>query len=162
MKKLISQKYFLIIFIVFLIARLFPYINNPVPTGYDVGLYLLNFKTFPQIPQWVKLGFAPGLFAFMYPFFKIGISPESVLIPLSILSQIVLFFSFYFVGKKVFNQKVALSILFLFTVSSIQFRTFWYYYVNNTFALSFLLFALYFFCKKKFLPALLFTFLVGL
>jgi hypothetical protein len=159
--KLKNKYYFWFIFIVFLITRLFPYINNPVPTGYDAGLYLLNFKTFPQIPQWVRTGFAPGLYAFMYPFFKLGISPESVLIPLSIFSQIFLFFSFYFVAKKIFNQKIALSILFIFTASATQFRTFWYFYVNNTFALSFLLLALYFFSQKKFLPALLFSLLVG-
>ena len=156
-----NKHYFWFIFIVFLITRFFPYINNPVPTGYDAGLYLLNFKTFPQILQWVKLGFAPGLYALMYPFFKLGISPESVLIPLSIFSQIVLFFSFYFIGKKIFNEKTSLFILFIFTISAIQFRTFWYFYVNNTFALSFLLLALYFFNKKKLIPALLFSLLVG-
>ena len=151
----------LIVFLLFLITRIFPYINNPVPTGYDAGLYLLNFKTFPDIPQWVRLGFAPGLYAFMYPFFKIGISPESVLIPLSIFSQIVLFFSIYFVGKKMFGEKISLFILFIFSVSAVQFRTFWYYYVNNTFGLSFLLLALYFFGKKKFVLAMLFSLLVG-
>jgi len=156
-----KSKVFLIIFIVFLITRLFPYINNPVPTGYDAGLYLLNFKTFPQIPQWVRLGFAPGLYTMMLPFFKIGLSSESVLIPLSIFSQVVLFFSFYFVGKKMVSEKISLFILFIFTVSAVQFRTFWYYYVNNTFALSFLLLAFYFFNKKKFIPALLFSFLIG-
>ncbi len=159
--KVKSKNYFWFIFIVFLITRLFPYVNNPVPTGYDAGFYLLNFKTFPQIPQWVRLGFVPGLYAFMLPFFKIGLSPESVLIPLSIFSQIILFFSFYFVGRKIFGEKIALFILLIFTVSAVQFRTFWYYYVNNTFALSFLLLALYFFNKKKFIPALLFSFLVG-
>lgn len=150
-----------VVFLLFLITRIFPYINNPVPTGYDAGLYLLNFKTFPDIPQWVRLGFAPGLYALMSPFFRLGISPESVLIPLSIFSQIVLFFSLYFIGKKILGQKIALFILFIFSVSAVQFRTFWYYYVNNTFGLSFLLLALYFFSQKKFLPALLFSLLVG-
>jgi len=151
----------LLIFFLFLATRLFPYIKNSVSTGYDAGLYLLNFKTFPNIPQWIRLGFAPGLYVLMYPFFKLGLSPESLLIPLSIFSQMVLFFSFYFVGRKLFNQKIALFILFIFTVSSVQFRTFWYYYVNNTFALSFLLFALYFFSQKKFVSGLLFSLFVG-
>lgn len=150
-----------VVFLLFLITRLFPYINNPVPTGYDAGLYLLNFKTFPHIPQWVNLGFAPGLYAIIYPFFKLGLSPEAVIIPLSIFSQIVLFFSFYFVSTKIFNQKIALFILFIFTISAVQFRTFWYYYVNNTFGLSFLLLALYFFSRKNFILALFFSLLVG-
>src|SRR3989344_2603971 len=90
--KLNNRHFFLIIFIIFLITRLFPHINNSVPTGYDAGLYLLNVKTFPHIPQWVNLGFAPGLYAIIYPFFKLGLSPEAIIIPLSIFSQIVLFF----------------------------------------------------------------------
>jgi hypothetical protein len=162
MRKIIKSNSIWFIFLFFLLLRLFPYFNNPVPLGYDAGLYLLNFKTFPHIPQWAQLGFAPGLYKVVYPIIKLGISPEWLLIPLSIFSQIVLFFSFYFVSKKLFNEKVALLTVFIFSVSAIQFRTFWYFYLNNTFALGFLLLTLYFLCKSNFPFASLLTILVGL
>ncbi|PIY70206.1 hypothetical protein COY89_02580 [Candidatus Roizmanbacteria bacterium CG_4_10_14_0_8_um_filter_36_36] len=151
-----------LVFLFFLVIRLFPYINNSVPTGYDAGLYLLNFKTFPNIPDWVRLGFAPGLYAAVYLMIKLGVSPESTLIPLSIFSQIFLFFSLYFVVKKLFGEKTALATSFIFTVSAIQFRTFWYFYVNNTFGLAFLLLSIYFFTKKSLFPACLLAILTGL
>src|SRR3990167_4267838 len=155
--KIKDQRFFILILLLFLLTRLFPYISNPVPTGYDAGLYLLNFKTFPHIPQWVQLGFAPGLDTVLHPFFQLGLSPESIIIPLSIFSQIILFLSFYFVALKIFNHKAALFVIFIFTISPVQFRTFWYYYINNTLAMAFLLMALYFFKQKKFVPALLFS-----
>ena len=162
MRQNLFSRNFVGIFFLLLLTRLFPYINNPVPTGYDAGLYLLNFKTFPHIPQWVQLGFAPGLDTVLHPFFQLGLSPESIIIPLSIFSQIILFLSFYFVALKLFNHKAALFVVFMLSISAVQFRTFWYYYFNNTFAMAFLLIALYFFSQKRFIPAFLFSLLIGL
>jgi len=148
------------VFILFLILRFLPYINNPVPLGYDGGIYLYEYLLFPNLPSWLISGFSPGLFAFIYPFAK-GFSPESLLIPVSILSQIALFISVYFISKKVFSHKIALLNTFLFSVSLVQFRTFWFFYVKNTFALALLLPAFYFLTKKKFLWSVVFAVLLS-
>jgi len=148
------------IFVLFLVLRILPYVNNSVPLGYDAGIYLYLLNIFPKLPIWQMVGFSPGLFAVVFPFAKL-FNSESLLIPVSILSQIILFFSIFLVSKKIFNGKTALLNTFLFTVSLIQFRTFWFFYVKNTFALAFLLPALYFLSKKKVLPSIVFTVLLS-
>jgi len=142
--------------VLFLVLRILPYFNNSVPLGYDAGIYLYLFNIFPKLPIWQMVGFSPGLFVFVYPFAKL-FNSESFLIPVSILSQIVLFFSVYLIPKKLTGEKIALLTSFLFTVSLIQFRTFWFFYVKNTFALALLLPALYFLSKKKVLPSIIFA-----
>lgn len=149
------------ILILFLILRIFPYINNSVPLGYDAGIYLYEFLLFPNIPGWLTSGFSPGLFALIFPFAKL-VSPEALLIPVSIISQIFLFFSVYFVSKKLTGEKIALLTSFLFTASLIQFRTFWFFYVKNTFALALLFPALYFLSKKKVFYSVIFAVLLAL
>lgn len=144
--KLISV---LIIIIFFLLLRLLPYLNNPVPFGYDAGIYLYLFKILPVIPEWLKLEFSPGLFIFIYPLIKMGINPENILIPLSIISQVFLFLMLYLVMAKLTDKKTALITCFIFLVSSIQFRNFWFFYIKNTFALGFLLLNLYFLQQKS-------------
>lgn len=150
------------VFILFFILRILPYFHNTVPLGYDAGIYLYLFKIFPNLPQWQMLGFSPGLFAFFYPIIKIGINPEKLLIPISILSQIVLFFSIYWVSKKIMGGKIAVLTSFLFTVSLVQFRTFWFFYVKNGFAMAFFLIALYFLTKKRLFVSAIFAILLGL
>ncbi|OGH05959.1 MAG: hypothetical protein A2W22_03460 [Candidatus Levybacteria bacterium RBG_16_35_11] len=150
------MKKILAIFAFFLILRLLPYVNSPIPLGYDAGIYLYEFRLFPSLPLWDLAGFQPGLFAVVYPFTKI-FNPESLLIPFSIISQIVLFFSVYFVSRKTFGEKIALINTSLFTVSLVQFRTYWFFYVKNTFALAILLPALYFLQKKNFLWSVIFA-----
>jgi hypothetical protein len=154
------KKILLLIFVFLLVLRLLPYIKNAVPLGYDAGIYLYEFQHFPNIPDWLKTGFSPGLFIAVYPFVKL-FNPESLLIPVSIISQIFLFICIYKVSKNVFNEKIALINVFLFTVSLVQYRTFWFFYVKNTFALGFLLLSYYFLNKRKFIPAFIFTMLLS-
>lgn len=149
------------IFIFFLVLRTSPYLFNSVPLGYDSGIYAYLFRLFPHIPLWQLTGFAPGLFTFFYPFIVFGINPEFFLIPLSYFSQILLFLSIYFVSKKLQGEKVAFFTSFLFTVSLVQFRNFWFFYLNNTFALVFLLFAFYFLARKKTFLSIFFGTMLG-
>lgn len=160
MKKFITS--FWSIFLFFLLLRLLPYLFDQTPRGYDAGIYLYLFKHFPDLPQWLLTGFSPALFVIVYPIIKIGISPELLLIPLSISSQIILFISIYIISVKFTDNKIALWNIFILTASAIQFRTFWFFYLRNSFALAFLLFALYFLQKKYFKLAVLFASLVGL
>ena len=152
----------LLILVGFILLRLIPYFFWQVPTGYDAGIYLFLFKTFPQIPQWQKLGFSPGLFYLTWPLTKLGIPPESLLIPLQIAAEVFLFGCLYWVVKKLIDKKTALLAVFLLTVSTVQFRAFWYFYVKNVLALGLMILALYFLSQKKLIKTLLFSFLVAI
>ena len=152
----------LLILVGFILLRLIPYFFWQVPTGYDAGIYLFLFKTFPQIPQWQKLGFSPGLFYLTWPLIKLGIPPESLLIPLQIAAEVFLFGCLYWVVKKLIDKKTALLAVFLLTVSTVQFRAFWYFYVKNVLALGLMILALYFLSQKKLIKTLLFSFLVAI
>jgi len=146
----------------FILLRLLPNLIYQVPTGYDAGIYLYLFKIFPQIPQWQKLGFSPGLFYLSWPLVKLGISPESILVPMQILSGIFLFGCLYFVVKKLIDKKTALLAVFLLTISAVQFRAFWYFYVKNVFALGLMILSLYFLSQKKLIKCLSFVLLTAI
>ncbi|MBU4098213.1 glycosyltransferase family 39 protein, partial [Patescibacteria group bacterium] len=152
-----------IILIFFILTRISPYINNPVPLGYDAGLYVFSMKYFPNLPAWLMNGYWSLLFFFTWPFVHIvGITAESIVIPLAILSQIVLFFSLYFVIKKIYCGKTALWAVLLLATSVIQFRTFWFFYIKNSLAIALLLPTLYFLHKRKLIPTIIFGSLVGM
>lgn len=152
----------ILILIGFILLRLLPYLFWLVPTGYDAGIYLFLFKVFPQIPEWQKLGFSPGLFWLSWLLTKLGLTPESLLIPLQITAEVFLFGCLYFVVKKLIDRKTALLAVFLLTVSAVQFRAFWYFYVKNVFALGLMLLALYFLSQKKLVKALVFSLLTAI
>jgi len=151
-----------LIFLIFFISRVVPYIVNPVPFGYDAGLYLSVFKTFPFLAQWHQIGFAPGLFTLTYPLIKLGINPELLLIPLAVISECLLFYSLFWVVKKLTDKKTALIGIFLLTVSAVQFRAYWYFYINNIISLALLILTLYFLSKNRFILGLLGSILIGL
>lgn len=150
------------IFFLFFLTRVVPYITNPVPTGYDAGIYLHIMKTFPVIDGWLQSGFSPGVFVLTYPFVKLGIPPESLLIPLSLVSQLVLFIALFIAIKAIAGKKAALWTMFLFTVAPIQYRMFWYFYIKNTFGLAFLLLTIASAYKRSLVYAIVFGALVVL
>lgn len=152
----------ILILVGFILLRLLPYWFYQVPTGYDAGIYLFLFKTFPQIPQWQKLGFSPGLFYLTWPLTKLGFPAEAILVPLQIVAEVFLFGCLYWVVKKLIDKKTALLAVFLLTVSAIQFRAFWYFYIKNIFALGLMLLALYWLSQKKPVKALVFSFLTAI
>jgi hypothetical protein len=152
----------ILIFFLFFLTRLVIYLGNPVPTGYDAGIYLHIMKTFPVLDQWLRSGFSPGVFVLTYPFVKLGISPESLLVPLSLISQVVLFIALYIAIKTIAGKKAALWTAFLLTVAPIQYRMFWYFYIKNTFGLAFLLLTIAAVSKRSLVYAIIFGALVVL
>ncbi len=151
-----------LILVGFILLRLLPYFFWQVPTGYDAGIYLYLFKIFPQIPQWQKLGFSPGLFYLTWPLTKLGLPAEAILVPLQIAAEVFLFGCMYWVVKKLIDKKTALLAVFLLTVSAIQYRAFWYFYVKNVLALGLMLLALYWLSQKKLVKTLIFSLLTAI
>lgn len=154
--------YYVGIFTLFLVTRLFPYFFSSVPTGYDAGLYLYLFKHAPQIPNWLASSYYSILFFILTPVMKIVYDPTVLLIPLQILSAIFLFFPLDWSIKTLMNKNQRLFTLFLFTCSAIQYRIYWFYYVKNIIALAFLLLMLGFIQRKKLIWATITGLLVGL
>ncbi len=76
-------------------------------------------------------------------------SPEKLLIPMVIFSQLFLFFSVFLLARKFWDKKTAWWTIFIFSCSTVQFRFYWYYYLGNTFALSFALITFYFLSSQS-------------
>ena len=132
-----------IIFIFFILGRVFPYLGNSIPLGYDPGLYFYLFKYAGAKPDWLMEGYPPGL-PVLGKLLSIFILPEKLLIPLIIFFSALLFFSVYLLGKKLWGKKTALWTVLIFACSALQYRVYWYYYLKNIAAMSFMLFTIYY------------------
>jgi hypothetical protein len=153
--------YLILIFVFFLVTRLIPYIGNSIPTGYDAGIYLHIMKTFPAMPHWLVSTYYSGLFYVIWPLTKI-IDPEHLLLPLLWFGQILLFFVLYYTVNKLSGKKQALIAVFLFSVSAIQFRSYWFFYLKNIYALSFFLLSLTFLGKQSYKKAAFWALITGI
>lgn len=134
-------------FLVFLGLRLYPYLGSEVPLGYDAGLYLYGFKNFPFTIPWLKTMFPPGLFAFVK---AIPIDPTYLVIPLILFFSALLFISLYLFVNRLFGKKTAFWAIFLLACSLVQFRVFYWYYLKNIAAISFLFFTFYCLLSKSY------------
>ncbi len=156
-----------LILLIFLALRIYPYFFSFLPLGYDSGIYLYLFKRYSQIPilsfsslpNWLVSVFQPGIAVFARLLHPI-ISYENQLIPLIIFFNLLLFISIYLFSKKLFNKNTALWTILIFACSALQYRFYWYYYLKNIAALSFLFFAFTLFLSRSYW-ALIFTILVA-
>lgn len=151
MKNLRPSRLLILIFLVFIATRLAPYLTTSVPLGYDAGLYLNLFKQYSILPifafthlsPWLLAGFPPVV-PFIGRMISAIILPETFLVPLIVLFSIILFFSVYLIGKRLWDRRTALWCVFIFSISALEFREYWYYYAKQITASSFLLFTVYF------------------
>lgn len=151
-----------LIFALYLLIRLYPYFLSPVPLGYDPGLYLYLWKQyqsislfkFTSLPKWLIEVYPPFL-PFMGKIISFVISPDHFLIPLSFAIAALLFLSIYLYSKNFW-------IMFLLTISAIQFKFWWWFYIKNILATAFIFFYLYFDKQKYkwkwvFIPMIVWT-----
>jgi hypothetical protein len=139
-QKFISGIIIIACFLVFIGLRLWPYIDNEVPLGYDPGIYLDGFKNFPFTNPWLKAMFPPGLFALVK---AIPVDPTYLVIPLILFFSTLLFFSVYLFVNRLFGKKAAWWAIFLLSCSLVQYRVYYWYYLKNIAALAFLFFTFY-------------------
>ncbi len=133
-----------------------PYLNTSVPMGYDAGLYLYLFKQYSVLPilsyhklsGWVINQFPIG-FAVIGRLLTPFITPEKLLIPLSVTCGVLLFVSVYILARSLWGKREAGWAALILASSAIQYHTYWYYYVKQIFASSLLLFAMYFFLRSS-------------
>lgn len=157
-----NNRLLIVVFLFFIITRLLPYLGNTIPTGYDAGIYLRLLKTAPNIPSWLEGSYHTTLFYVLTPIAKLLPDPSVLLIPLQFISAIFLFLAFFWSIKTIMNKNQRLFAIFLFAISAIQFRMYWFYYVKNMFALGFLLLFLGAINRKKYWLSAVFGILVGL
>jgi hypothetical protein len=121
----LPQVLILIILALSLLLRTIPYLGNSVPLGYDPGLYKYAFEhpvqatSFPLIFRLV-MGGLDGLFGSQF-----------LLVPLLIILSASTSVVIYLTTSRLFNQAAGLIAAFLFSISLIQFETFWYGYYKN-------------------------------
>ena len=133
-----------------LIIRVIPYFSTSIPLGYDVGLYKYGIEYGLQNTDlWIlQGGMEPGFLYLMQPF-SLLLSTDFILKYLLIGFCILLGLGVYFVSKEYFNKTTALISVFIYALSLIQFRTFWYMYYKNIIGMSTMLFSFYFLKKYE-------------
>lgn len=149
--KIFKSNWFLLIsFFVFMATRVASYFRTSVPLGYDAGLYLNLFKEYDKLPIFAFTHLSTELLAGFPPvvpiigrIISILIEPEFFLVPLIVIFSIILFFSVYLISKRLWDKHTALWSTFIFSISALQFREYWYYYAKQITASSFLLFTVY-------------------
>ncbi len=153
-KKVINNKihYFLIILALLLIItlRVIPYLDNSIPLGYDTGIYKYGIEHGLQnYDNWIlRGGLEPGFLYLMKPFTWI-FNSQFILTYFLIGFCVMLGIGIYLVTKEYFNKEAALISLLIYSLSLIQFKTFWYMYYKNIIGLSLALFSIYFLKRYK-------------
>ena len=130
--------------------RSIPYLGNSVPLGYDPGLYKYGIEYgLINLDSWILSGgMEPGFLYLMIPF-KFLFSSQFILTWLFIFFSLLLGLSIYFFTREFLGEQSALFSLLIFSLSVIQFKTFWYLYYKNVIGLSFMLFSMYFLAKYE-------------
>ncbi len=169
--EIMTHHIFMIIpFIILLVFRVLPYHSNNVPLGYDPGIYKYIMETYlqnlPDIPKenidlWVRSGFEPGLFIITDLLYIIGFDTPSILTWVFIFFELLLGLGIYVVAGKFFDKNAGILSLFIYSISIVQFKVFWYMYYKNVAALFIMLIALYLFKSKKYLSFVLTAAFIG-
>lgn len=157
-------------FVILLVFRLLPYLNNNIPLGYDPGIYKYIMETYmqhlPDLPGenidfWVRSGFEPGLFVITDMLYLIGFDTPAILIWAFIFFELLLGLGIYVAAGKFFGKNVGFLSLLIYSISIIQFKVFWYMYYKNVVALFVMLIALYFLKSRNYLPFILTAAFIG-
>ncbi|MFH1256288.1 MAG: hypothetical protein V1494_03255 [Candidatus Diapherotrites archaeon] len=156
---------------IILATRLAPFISNSIPLGYDPGIYKYAFESYaaglPNLPfqaldLWLKHWEPQGFFVLTDILFVFGFTIEQIITSFFIFAELLLGLVIYAVAKNFFGKKEAAIAIFLYAISIIEFKVFWYFYLKNVIGLILLLTALYLYSKKKHLAcALVAGFLAG-
>ncbi|MCK9596036.1 glycosyltransferase family 39 protein [Candidatus Pacearchaeota archaeon] len=137
-----------ILFII--LIRAIPYLNNPIPLGYDTGIYKYGIEHgLANLDSWILQGGLEPLFLYLMEPLKLLFSSQFILTYLLIGFCALLGLAIYLVTKEFFNKTTGLIALLIYAISSIQFLTFGYMYYKNIIGLSLALFSIYFLKKSE-------------
>ncbi|KCZ70620.1 hypothetical protein ANME2D_02641 [Candidatus Methanoperedens nitroreducens] len=157
-------------FIIILVSRIIPYLNNSIPLGYDPGIYKYVMETYleslPDLPKentdlWMRSWSPPGLFVITDLLYLIGFDTHSILTWVFIFFELLLGLGIYVTASRFFGKGTGILSLFIYSISITQYKVFWYMYYKNVVALFIMLIALYFLRSRKYLPFILTASFVG-
>lgn len=146
--------YVLILLVVGLIfvfqVRALPFVNQPLPLGYDPGLYKYGIeKGLANKDKWIlQGGMEPG-FLFLMEIIKEFFSSSFILTWLLVGFCVVLGLVVFLTAREYFGVRAALFSLFFYAFSVVQFRAFALSYYKNIIGLSLLLLAFLFLKKAE-------------
>jgi len=150
--------------------RIMPYIDNNIPLGYDPGIYKYIIEKYWEglpkiIPEdldnWIKSGHPPGLFILTTILHLYGFNSFNLYVYLFIFFNVLIALGIYVACKEIFCKEVAIIASFFFSVSIVQFQTFWFFYYKNVLAIFLALLALYLLKSRKYIPLILIGAVVG-
>lgn len=156
--------------VILLVFRIIPYLNNSVPLGYDPGIYKYVMETYlenlPGLPKenidlWISNGFPPGLLMITDLLYLIGYDTNTILTAVFIFFELLLGLGIYAATSRFFGKDAAILSLFIYSISIVQYKVFWYMYYKNVIALFIMLIALYFLKSGKYLPFILTASFIG-
>ena len=162
----ISKALIIIPIILSIMFRVIPYINNPIPLGYDPGIYKYVFeiyqKSLPVIPEqnlegWVKPSISQGLPSLASIFYSLGLSTQQLMMPMLIFFSSTTILAVYLATKEYFNEQAAVLSAFIFSISLAQLSTFTLFYYQNILAITSLLFFIYSLKKQNIFLTTLFA-----
>ncbi|MDW7727481.1 MAG: hypothetical protein SCH70_10320 [Candidatus Methanoperedens sp.] len=157
-------------FIIIIISRFIPYLNNSIPLGYDPGIYKyvmeMYLESLPGLPKentdlWVKSWSPPGLFVITDLLYLIGFDTHAILTRVFIFFELLLALGIYVTTSRFFGKGTGILSLFIYSISITQYEVFWYLYYKNVVALFIMLIALYFLKSRKYLPFIITASFVG-
>lgn len=136
--------------LIILLVRIIPYFFTSVPLGYDPGLYKYGIEHgLVEKQTWIlQGGMEPGFLYLMQPFTFL-FSTDHILTYIFIMFCLLLGIAIYFISKEYFNKTTSLIAVFIYALSLIQFRAFWYLYYKNIIGMTTMLFAFYFLRKHE-------------
>src|SRR3989344_5591977 len=151
----LSKKFLILAFLLILIPKVIPYLDNSIPLGYDAGIYKYGIEH-SLTEEWTKSTFTP-IFNLLTKSLNLVFSTSLILTFFVILFELLLGFSLYLTVKEYFNKNTAILSTLLFSLSIVQFNAFTLLYYKNIIAMSFLLFSFYFLKKQKYIIFTIFS-----
>lgn len=148
--------------IIFLASRFMPFIRfGMAPLGYDTGFYIGSIKSLYQ-PLTPATSFLYQLFS---PFSAAGFPPIFLFHSLYVFFQVSILGALWFFASSLHTprrKKIAVILVALFALSSIQFLAYWWAFAQQMLAASFLIGSVAFFLRRSLwaLPFTVLTFLV--
>jgi len=145
---ILSKKFLILAFILILIPKVIPYIDNTIPIGYDAGIYKYGIENSID-KEWEKSTFDPT-FNFLTKTLNLIFPSTFILTFFLILFELLIGFCLYITVKEYFNENTAILSTLFFSLSLVQFKAFTMLYYKNIIALSLLLLVFYFLKKEKY------------
>ena len=141
---------FSLLIILILVLRIIPYSNNSVPLGYDPGIYKYGIEQgLENLDNWILTGGLEPGFLYIMKFLNFFFTSDFLLIYGLIFFSCILGLSVYLLVKEYSDKETGLIALFLFCISIIQFKAYWFMYYKNIIGMSLILLAFLFLKKSE-------------